>query len=385
MFDRDSKLIWEQYSNVLLESKQSIINLGYPRSIADIFFERYGKNSFVAAKWMKDALTNNADNKDWWYYTFRQISSSNKDHGLDLVDLVKLYDAAKIGEQEYIKTREEIELPISEEGLANLDLDEDIKYLYKTMKEKLFNRFPFNSSIMRGLDNGTINNIKEYSKLSFEEANQKYNSKRIFQDTTPIKSYKNGYKWIDVGEKCELVGKSMKNCGSTGVMSRDKDRTMLVLFDRNNTPHVVLTYSPNENRISGIEGQASTPTKEEYHEYVLDIANHLKADIDYHRESSKSKMLATKSMLKPKLKNITTVYSDDTDECFLVTMDDNKQYYSNYNYFIPAEEITSTNPEEVKKTLKDIFLKAYRGNQTPAINNPEFLRMYNIPIYSPKY
>jgi hypothetical protein len=96
-------------------------------------------------------------------------------------------------------------------------------------------------------------------------------------------------------------------------------------------------------------------------------------------------MLATKSMLKPKLKNITTVYSDDTDECFLVTMDDNKQYYSNYNYFIPVEEITSTNPEEVKKTLKDIFLKAYRENQTPAINNPEFLRMYNMPIYSPKY
>lgn len=385
MSDRDSKLIWEKYSNVLLESKQSIIDLGYPRSIADIFFERYGKNSFVAAKWMKDALYNNEDNKDWWYSTFKRISSSNKDHGFDLVNLVKLYEAAKIGEQEYIKTREEIELPISEEGLAALDLDEDIKYIYRTIKEKLFDRYPFDSSIMKGLDNGTIKNIKEYSKLNFQEANDKYNNKRIFQDITPIKSYDNGYKWINVGEKCELIGKSMKNCGSTGIMSKDKDRTMLVLFDMSNISHVVLTYSPNENRISGIEGQASTPTKEEYHKYVLDIANHLKADIDYHRESSKSKMLAIKSMLKQKLKNITTVYSDDYSECFFVTMDDSKEYYSNYNFFIPSEEIESTNPEEAKKQLKDIFLQAYRGNKTPAIGGSEFLGMYNISSYSPRY
>lgn len=388
MWNRDCVYIFERYSNnILLESKQSIINLGYPRIIVDLLFEKYGKNSFIISKWLKETSgykVEDKSDKDWWIIANRELSLSNNKQ-LDLVDLVQLYDAAMRGEQEYIKMREEVELPISPESLQNLDLEYDIKYLHKEIKQKLFNNYLFRTSIVKGLDSGKIKNIKEYSGLSFNVANEKYNKKRVFEESTPLKTYSNGYKWINVGEKCELIGGLMKNCGSTGVMSMDKDRTMLVLFDDNNVPHVVLTYSPNEKRISGIEGQASTASKEEYHDYVLDIAKQLEADIDYERESSKSKMLAIRIMLKEKLKNIKKIYSGEWDEYFLVKMNDDNEYYTNYHNYIPADEISSNNTEDIKNELKNIFTQAYRGNKTPAINKSDFLSRYSISMYSPKY
>ena len=55
MWNRDCVYIFERYSNsILLESKQSIINLGYPRIIVDLLFEKYGKNSFIISKWLKE-------------------------------------------------------------------------------------------------------------------------------------------------------------------------------------------------------------------------------------------------------------------------------------------------------------------------------------------
>lgn len=384
MRNRDCEFIFERYcNNILIESKQSLINLGYPRVIVDLLFDKYNKNSFIVAKWLKDSLDykiSNKNDKNWWVWAFRESLTK-----LDLVDYVKLYEAAKIGMDEYVKARLEVDDPISEEGVSRLDIEDQINFLYKTIKEKLFDNYIFNSSLLKGLDSGNIKNIKEYSGLNFYEANDKYNKKRVFEDSVPVKMYNNGYKWIDVGRKCELVGNLMKNCGSTGVMSMDKDKTMLILFDGNNIPHVVLTYSPNEKRVSGIEGQASTASKEEYHDYVLDIAKHLSADIDYERESSKSKKLAIRSMLKEKLKSIETVFSDEWNQYFLIKMNDDSEYYTDYNNFVPKDEIKSNDIEGIKKELKDISLQAYRGNKTPAVNKSDFLSNYNISIYSPKY
>ena len=39
---------------LLLESKQSIIKLGYPALLAALFYKRYGKHAYLIAKWYKD-------------------------------------------------------------------------------------------------------------------------------------------------------------------------------------------------------------------------------------------------------------------------------------------------------------------------------------------
>ena len=90
--------------------------------------------------------------------------------------------------------------------------------------------------------------------MNLQEALEKYNQKVVFEETEPLKVYDDGYKWIDVRNRCELVGKLMRNCGSAGVMGLDPDRTILALFDANNKPHIVTTYHPGEERISAVEG-----------------------------------------------------------------------------------------------------------------------------------
>jgi hypothetical protein len=92
-----------------------------------------------------------------------------------------------------------------------------------------------------------------------------------------------------------LVGGLMKNCGSAGLMSMDKDRTLLVLFDSKNKPHIIVTYSPNEKRIAQDQGIGSSEPKEKYHDYILDLANFL--NVRYDVEKSKSPKLIAKYLI----------------------------------------------------------------------------------------
>ena len=91
----------------------------------------------------------------------------------------------------------------------------------------------------------------------------------------------------------------MKNCGSTGAMSADENKSMVTLVDKFSKPHIVLTFSPNEKRVSGIEGVASSAPKEIYHQYIIDIIDHL--SVEYSEKGApKSGLL----FLKYKLKNL---------------------------------------------------------------------------------
>ena len=145
-------------------------------------------------------------------------------------------------------------------------------------------------------------------------------------DLTPLKTYPDGWKWIDAGKKCHIIGDKMRNCGSTGVMGTDADRTMLTLFDPNNEPHVVATYSPNEKRISGVEGGASTQIKPEYIPYVLDLIKTLDVNLDVSHE--KSKELKIRYLLGDKIKSLKAIYESLYNNVYKITTKLGKVFYT---------------------------------------------------------
>jgi hypothetical protein len=222
------------------------------------------------------------------------------------------------------------------------------------IEKQLLNSLFFDKRIIKNIMDGTLTDLKPYEKLDFFEANKKYEEKVIFSDLTPVRSYPNGWRWINVGKRCEYVGNMMRNCGSSGVMSYDKDRTIIALFDKENKPHVVVTYSPNEKRISGDEGGAGTPVKNEYADYVLDLSNVLGANFD--SEKTQSKFLRVKHKIGDKLKSIKQVPGKNPfTEVYKIKLTNGKVYFTNGYEVISEEElktvIENLTPEE-KRSVK---------------------------------
>lgn len=306
----------------LHESKQDIIGLGYPEVVASLFYKRFGKYAFTIAKWYREYRTNDPKGNwfDWVHSNFRTVS---------VADLVALYNATT-NPEEYVKALEKLDISRDDEAYDEHYLKEQREALKRQIEDRFFQEVFFNSSntLIEDITSGKLRDIAPYKDLSFWQAQYKYDEKNIFRDKTPLKQYRNGWRWIDVGKRCQLVGTQMKNCGSAGVMSMDADRTMIVLFDPENKPHVVVTYSPNEKRISGDEGVASTPVKNKYHRYVLDLANTLGAQFDAHKSSSPA--LKVKSMLQGKGTNIRSHGNDIYNQLFSYNMDGQKYYSNSY-------------------------------------------------------
>lgn len=278
-----------------------VANLGYPKLLARIIQDKFGTNSFVVAKWIKEYYTTQGQ-ADW-------INSLGKAgswmHGTpgSVNRLLGLYDAAQKAIESGIPNQYLIYLRKNDFFVDKTDIDLDEDALYHRMaaakdgvEEDLFNDIFFYNSLAADILSEKVTNLAPYKKLSFKEAIEKYNKKKIFDDKPPIKTYPDGFKWIDAGAKCELLGEAMRNCGSAGVMSGDPDKTMLALFDSNNKPHVMVTYSPNEKRISGDEGGGGSNVKDEYINYVLDLCDILGAKFD--AEKAKTKWLGLQSKLK---------------------------------------------------------------------------------------
>jgi len=338
-------IVMIKLKDLLTESKQSIINLGYPEIIARIFYEKFGNKAFLLARWFKEYHANrDINNKDWWRFHFGGFGT------LKLNDYVDLYNST-INFEEYEKMLKHLDL-VSQENINHYGdeyyLKEQRVEIKKEIEKILFNNvfFAYYFSIVNDIISGKLRDVKPYEKMSFLDASLKYDERKIFQETKPIKKYRNGFKWISVGRKCYLMGHYMKNCGSAGVMSLDADATMIGLFDVNNKPHVVVVYSPNENRIGGDEGVASTEVKSEYHKYIMDLAWTLKAEFDSGK--TKSKFLKLKYKLKDTVKSIKKINAGKTpsywNEYFRIVMKDGKAFYSN-GYVMVSEE-------DIKKVLQ---------------------------------
>lgn len=319
-------------NDILLESKQNIINLGYPPIIAKLLYERFGKNSFLMAKWFREyklPIAYPDFPKNWW------LQATSNFNEVSLYDLTYLYSHAD-NIDDYLKAVKHIGLSRNEDDI--LDLDEQKEALKEQIKDKLFSDIFFNyHSIVKDIGNGKIKDISQYKNMRFQEAQHEYDRKNIFDKTIPFKKYKNDYKWINVGRSCRLVGHLMKNCGSVGLMSMDKDATMFVLFDPNNNAHAIVTYSPNQRKISGDQGVASTEVKSKYHKYVLDLAKILNATFD--AEGSKSTLLKLRYQLK-QAKNIKNMSrTPSVYDKYFSFVSDGKKYYTNGDEVISKESI----------------------------------------------
>lgn len=322
-----------------------VANLGYPKLLAKILQDKFGNNSFTMAKWLKEYYKTQGEN-DW-------INSLGKSgswmHGTkgSVNRVLGLYDAATKALESgipnlYVKYLRDNDFYVDK---SDIDLDEREVSARKaiakdSVEEELFNDIFFYNSFATDILSGKVTNLGPYEKLSFEEALEKYNKKKIFDDIRPIKVYPDGFKWIDAGAKCELLGKLMNNCGSSGVMSSDPDRTILALFDSNNKPHVMVTYSPNEKRISGEEGGGSSVVKDKYSSYVLDLADVLGAKFD--TERSKTKILTVKGKLQgiaTDIKRIKDFGGAGTyDELFSFKDLDGKEYYTDSYHVLSKED-----------------------------------------------
>lgn len=346
----------------LFESKQSIMSLGFPEVIASIISQKFGKNDFLVARWLRDSSINKFYNKEtntsyypenWWRIANNDFMSNK----LNLVDYVDLYEVAKtLNLEEYNKVRKAKEL-----GETDEVTQEDIRDFKSHIEYEMFNSYFFSyDPFMQDIQNGILTDLKPYKDLPYQEARDKYDKKRLFrQKENLVKEYPNGWRWINAGRKCELVGSLMKNCGSAGVMSSDPDRTILTLFDSRNKPHVVVTYSPNQKRISGDEGVGSSVPKEKYHDYILDLAQHLGVRFDFER--TKSKLLKLKSALGNKLKSIERIdYKKSTyNEYFKLELNDGSVYYTDSYWFAKEEDVkklmTGTSVDDLVTAMTKAF------------------------------
>jgi len=342
------------YQWLISESKQDIVSLGYPEVISKILYKHFGNLAHLVARWFRD-YKYPADPKpaNWWLQTTSSL------RGASLWDLTDLYAATK-DEETYKKA-------LYRKGISDdryTDLENEKEELEKQIENQFLNEDFFKDSFFKKILNKEIKNLNPYKKLSFQKAKEKYEKQIIFQGTKPLKIYENGYKWINVGKRCDLVGSMMKNCGSAGLMSTDEDSTMIVLFDENDKSHVVVTYSPNEKRISGDEGIASTAPKDKYHDYILDLAKLLGAIYDV--EKSKSPTLIAKYLIS----KITNDFQElpirsDWDAFFEFNVNGQK-YFTNSREVVSEKQV-----EEVKNAIqqKQLTLKNTYGDIIQQIFN----------------
>ena len=332
---------------MITESNQSIINLGFPDIIASMLSKKFGNKAFTVARWYRE-YSGYHDKKDWFDWANRRFGSN-----LGIADLIDLFNSTDTSEH-YLKMLKKLDMTQDDFFRTEAELKEQRKALMDEIEEMFFKHVFFTAhNLMTDVLKGKLTDIKPYENMSFNDAYLKYDEKRIFGDMTPLKRYPTGYKWINVGKRCDFLGHHMKNCGSAGVMSWDADRTMIGLFDPNNKPHIVVTYSPNEKRISGDMGVAHSEPKSEYHDYILDLAQVLDAKFDYGKTNSK--LLKLKYLLGDKGTDLKKIEVSKTpsiyDEFFRFVM--NKTlYYSNGYLIVSGEDIQRVSHAVRDKTLK---------------------------------
>lgn len=137
----------------------------------------------------------------------------------------------------------------------------------------------FNSDLIQSYINGEQLAIN-LTKFAYFKAKIEYERKRLFvDDNKVIKKYPDGFKWIDAGSKCSYTGKQMKNCGDSEGQLGEWDNTLIVLYDKNNKAHIIMTYNKANEVVSNIEGQAGTNPKLIYKPYIEDCVERvLKAE-----------------------------------------------------------------------------------------------------------
>ena len=319
---------------LLVESKQLILGMGFPEVISKMFYEKFPKNAVLIAKWYKGfkAFGSAAESPNWWQMAMahRPLSGGS----ISLYELTNLYESTK-DKESYLKAIKWSGFDVDEDEINDYYLQEQRDGLLNHIREDFFKDCFFSYSIVKDIMDNKLTDLSGFKGMSLTEAQHKYDRRNIFKDIKPLKVYANGFKWINVGKRCMYLGSKMGNCGSAGLMSMDEKATIIALFGPNNKPHVMVTYSPSQNRISGDESSGSTAVKEKYHDYVLDLTQHLGAELDVFR--SKSVLLGIKYRLRGKLQGIEDINSgDEYNKCYRMNV--GGMVYFTDGYTVVSEE-----------------------------------------------
>jgi hypothetical protein len=166
---------------LLTESKQSIINLGYPEIVAKLYFAKFGNKAYLLARWYKEyysAGLSDKYKKDWFIY--HSIDLGNKHYSVR--HLIMLYD--KLSDPiEYVKLKNKLEISDSEEPMDSSQIQEEKEFIISELKEKLFDRsiFYIYYDLVKEVISGKIKNLSEYDHLNFYSAVEKYETKSYLE------------------------------------------------------------------------------------------------------------------------------------------------------------------------------------------------------------
>ena len=161
----------------LLESNQEIVNLGYPLIIAKLFSARFGKHAFLIARWFRE-YHSHGDTENWWRRLTPGFGTS-----LSLPDLVFLYDSTG-SEETYRAAQKHLDLYVDKDFY---DEDETREAIKREIEEQLSENIFFKAySIIQDIESGTLIDVAPYKKLRFEEAQFKYDEKRVVNSCPKI-------------------------------------------------------------------------------------------------------------------------------------------------------------------------------------------------------
>jgi len=370
--------------------------LGYPPEIAKVIQKIFGKNAFLIARWLKEYNTysEKEDDNDW---LDRLGKPGSWMRGID-GSVLNAYNGLKAAKEGPEKLREFL----NNKGYSSETVTDDASvkmwadHLEEQVAEELKKDLMFYNTLGEKILSGEITNLAPYKKMKWIDAIRVYDQHQSFENKTPILSFEDGHRWINVGTKSRLIKEHLDNCGSVGVMSKDPDRAMIGLFNKNNQAVAVVTWSPNEKRISGDEGNRYSEVDEKYHNYILALVKHLGAQFDY--DKSKSKSLSTKYLLRDVASDMKIIYTSFYDVYFEFKDHYGKSFYTN-KYTVQDKESTdrvvndllNLTPDEQKQihmpqgkdhnqlvswTFSQAFDNYYNGRKPKRVRTQEFVKNY---------
>jgi len=387
--------------SLLLSEGSLSNNLGFPKSLEEAFEDIFGNRATTYGKWFKEYERGLRFGGRW----FSGISRAQSPSGLNLLDCVDMLEA--IGANDKDKFDQLLEVDEWSDNYASRGGKERLKerleeesiqdvkpYLEEQLRNGLIDdTIFFTRDIVKDREKIKKQEFKQYSKMSFKDASAKYSEIKAFSESKEVMTFDDGHRWLNVGPRCQFVGNAMKNCGSTGVMSSDPDKTMLILVDPSNKPRIVATLSPNEKRLSGVEGSASTQPKEEYYDHIVELADFLDVKFDITR--SDSFLLNLKYLfrgVKIKIKQLKT--SSEYRRIYKISLPDKINIYADTSLFIledqarKADEIL--NPTKyLKKDTKskrrprlNIEKVFYNARRSPVWDKVKFYTLYSIQEFA---
>lgn len=251
--------------------------LGYPKPLAKILQKRFGGNSFLIARWLKEYY-NYLQSPNWWENLGRGFSSSFSDSRMKI--LISLLSRLEEGRESYLKYLVSKDMLDPSEMETYFWNPESQKIeLEKEIEDVLFSDHFFSRDLTKKIMQNP-SATQRYQDKTFKEASEDFGRRNLLELDKVILSYENGWRWIDAGKRNDMVAHDLANCGSSGLMSDDPDRTILALINDIGTVKLIVTWSPNQKRISSARdsGGSRESIKSMYHSYILDLMKKIGAN-----------------------------------------------------------------------------------------------------------